>query len=187
MFSNSFIIFYCNFLLKGGEANGTLLKLLKNEKYIKLKGRVTELSFVQNINKIGFGACYLCELLINVDIPEGITELCKSSFEGCAGLLNVKFPTTLKKVDKWAFKECSSIESLDLSHTDLETIGENAFGNCSMLKSLRLNSTIGNPKDPPFTGCSNLVPSYIYNGGRNWSYNTLTQLFTYLRWKSTVR
>ena len=143
-----------------------------------MKRKVTELSFVQNIKQIGQGACYLCELLINVDIPEGITELCESSFQGCAGLLNVKFPTTLKKVDKWAFKECSSIESLDLSHTDLETIGNGAFGYCSELKSLRLKSTIGNPEGDPFTGCSKLVPSYIYNRGN---------IFTYLRWKSTVR
>ncbi|GMI13957.1 hypothetical protein TrLO_g7630 [Triparma laevis f. longispina] len=160
-----------------------LAKHLHYDKFVELKRKVTELSFVPNIKKNGHGVCYLCELLVNVSIPEGIDEISESSFWGCTGLLNVKFPKSLKKIDNGAFKECTSVESLDLSHTLLESIGGSAFEKCSALKSLRLNSVVKPPGTNAFQGCFKLAPSTIYN--EDSGCDATPDIFTYLQWKSS--
>jgi hypothetical protein len=53
------------------------------------------------------------------------------------------------------------IEAMDLSHTLLNSICEEAFYYCSELKSLKLPSSVQSAGEDAFYHCSKLVPSTI--------------------------
>ena len=122
---------------------------------------VTDVVFLLNITTIGQGACYYCESLVTVVVPEGIESIGEGAFFNCTSLLNVTFPKSLKSIGEGAFHNCTSIEAMDLSHTLLNSIGEGAFSNCSELKSLKLPSSVQSAGDCAFYHCSKLVPSTI--------------------------
>ena len=85
---------------------------------------VTDVVFLLNITTIGMNACFNCESLVTVVVPEGIESIGKYAFASCTSILDVTFPKSLKSIGDWAFSTCTSIEAMDLSHTLLNSIGE---------------------------------------------------------------
>jgi len=122
---------------------------------------VTDVVFLLNITTIGEWACYFCESLVTVVVPEGIESIGEDAFYDCTSLLNVTFPKSLKSIHDSAFNNCTKIEAMDLSHTLLNSIGEDAFSQCSELKSLKLPSSVQSAGYDAFIYCSKLVPSTI--------------------------
>ena len=133
----------------------------KAEALEEKRKNVTDVVFLLNITTIGEHACYRCESLVTVVVPEGIESIGEYAFYLCTSLLNVTFPKSLKSIGVSAFNICNSIEAMDLSHTLLNSIGEGAFSYCFELKSLKLPSSVQSAGVYAFVGCSKLVPLTI--------------------------
>ncbi len=75
--------------------------------------------------------------LQTINIPDGITVIAESTFEGCKLLKNIKTTpnSKLEKIEEWAFRRCDSLNNTDflknLSH--LTEIGDYAFSECYSL------------------------------------------------------
>ncbi len=54
----------------------------------------------------------------NTVIPESVTEIGDSAFEGCKALTSVTIPNSVTKIGGGAFESCWNLEELILCHTD---------------------------------------------------------------------
>ena len=66
------------------------------------------------------------ELIHELVIPEGVTDIRQYAFYRCEGLTSVTFPSTLVTIGDYAFCKCTSLE-IAIMPTSLKSIGENAF------------------------------------------------------------
>ena len=64
--------------------------------------------------------------IIDVVVPEGVTEIGEEAFKDCSSLASVTLPHTLVRVARKAFKGCTALRSVVLPH-GVRTIGEKAF------------------------------------------------------------
>ena len=74
----------------------------------------------------------------NTIIPDSVTEISSSAFEGCSSFTSIKIPESITKICYSAFKECSSITSIDIPCSVVE-ISSSAFSYCSSLKHINVS------------------------------------------------
>lgn len=91
------------------------------ERMMELEGR-TLVRFRVNIKQI--------------EIPEGIEVLAKSSFYDMRGIVDIKLPGSLKRIESRAFRNCIGLERVTFGGNAVQ-IDEDAFRNCTSLKSVR--------------------------------------------------
>lgn len=91
------------------------------ERMMELEGR-TLVRFRVNIKQI--------------EIPEGIEVLAKSSFYDMRGIVDIRLPGSLKRIESRAFRNCIGLERVTFGGSEVE-IDEDAFRNCTSLKSVR--------------------------------------------------
>lgn len=91
------------------------------ERMMELEGR-TLVRFRVNIKQI--------------EIPEGIEVLAKSSFYDMRGIVDIRLPGSLKHIESRAFRNCIGLERVTFGGSEVE-IDEDAFRNCTSLKSVR--------------------------------------------------
>ena len=75
-------------------------------------------------------------------IPEGVTNIPVSAFQGCTSLISVVIPSTLTDIDSYAFKGCTSLESITIPKNipNVDIFG--AFKGCENLSSIHYNGTL---------------------------------------------
>ena len=84
-----------------------------------------------------------------------------AAFGSCRSLTTVTFPATLTSIGEQTFNGCSSLENVDLLHTNLQELSRAAFANCSELKSVTIPDSLQTLGPHVFYACSKLVPSNI--------------------------
>ncbi|GMH91559.1 hypothetical protein TrST_g4248 [Triparma strigata] len=123
--------------------------------------QVTKVVFLLNITKVGDYACYYADILVAVDIPEGITIICDLSFAYCSSLKDIKFPKSLTKIGDFSFGGCFSLEQVDLLHTKVQELGQRAFYGCTSLREMKVPSSLQKFGINVFVRCVKLVHSDI--------------------------
>lgn len=102
-------------------------------------------------------------------VPDTVTQISKSAFEGCTALEEVYFQTDkapesddyvhesdLTLIEKYAFKGCTSLKLLDLTYCKVFTVARETFMDCVNLSTIRNSAAIGTAYDRAFMGCSSL-------------------------------
>lgn len=70
--------------------------------------------------------------LINADLGQGVEVIGRAAFAGCSEMKEIVFGNKLRHIEETAFWGCYGLKSMDLSNTQLETIGSHAFANSSL-------------------------------------------------------
>ncbi|GMH90250.1 hypothetical protein TrST_g7320 [Triparma strigata] len=122
---------------------------------------VKDVVFLQNITKVGNDACRFAVNLVVVEIPEGVESIGSHTFADCRGLNTASFPTSLRLIGEAAFFMCSSLDNVDLLHTQLRALGDSAFQFCSELQVITIPSSLQTLGVRVFWDCSKLVPSHL--------------------------
>lgn len=105
---------------------------------------------------------FRCDPVIEkIIIPEGVTSICNSAFEGCINLREVVLPTTLKSIGNYVFASCSSLQSIEIPHGITE-IKSGAFANCHNLESIAFPDTLELIEPAAFYSCSS-ISEIIFN------------------------
>ena len=78
--------------------------------------------------------------VVDLIVPEGVTEIRSNLFRGNRGITSVSFPSTLKRVGESAFAS-TAISSAYLPD-EVEEVGYRAFANCSYLTSARIPACV---------------------------------------------
>ena len=78
------------------------------------------------------------ELITELDIPDGVTEIKKYAFSGCSGLTSITIPNSVTSIGEDAFKGCSGLTSIIIPNS-VTSIGNRAFDGCNAIEKLELN------------------------------------------------
>ena len=82
-----------------------------------------------------------CTALKSIILPDNISMIDESAFEECNALETVTFPKSLKEVSTKAFYNCN-LKKVDLSQTQVETIGMGAFAHNAQCEEVYLPKTL---------------------------------------------
>ncbi len=135
---------YCGaYLLDARPEPGTTAKIKEGTRVIADHAfwgftKMTEAELPSTLVIIGEQSFAMCGLL-SVSIPESVTEIGGSAFNGCSALETVSFSgnSQLKTIGKYAFGDCRLLDHLYLPD-GLRSIGEQAFCGCGFLSDIRL-------------------------------------------------
>lgn len=116
-----------------------------------------------------------CESLRKVVIGESCSQirggLDSGAFQDCHSLTEVTFPASLKQIEMDAFMNCDHLPQVDLSHTQLTMIGQQAFTGCLALERISLPPTLLAGKmgmeSNAFLGCKSLASMEFPGGNDN--------------------
>lgn len=106
---------------------------------------------------------------LDIELPEGITEIADGAFENCKSVKTVTLPSSLRRIGAYAFRGCTNLTickafSSSLDHP--EPLGEGAFSGCSSLARSILNPCAPVTKIPKdcFSKCTCMIEFYFPDG-----------------------
>ena len=74
-----------------------------------------------------------CSSLIDLYVPDTVTEIGEYAFSGCSNLKSIHLPSGIKMISKGMFMNCKSLVKCYLSD-EIEVIEDDAFKGCSAMK-----------------------------------------------------
>ena len=97
--------------------------------------RLTDFVFGEEVEHIPSYLCYQLASLKNLVIPNSVTSIGTSAFDGCSGLTTVTIPNSVTTIGTSTFKGCTQMESVTIGEK-VESIGESAFAKCNSLTAV---------------------------------------------------
>ena len=102
---------------------------------------IIDLEIPDSVTELGIRSFYYCGMLETVKIGTGLTHIPDFTFYGCERLTDVKLARNTVSIGKHAFRNCKALVSVDLGNA-LEVIDTAAFMGCESLTNLVLPSTV---------------------------------------------
>ena len=89
----------------------------------------------------------------NTIIPNSVTSIGNSAFDGCFGLTSLNIPDAVTSIGRLAFRYCWNLTSIDIPNS-MTSIGEGAFDQCAGLTSIVIPGSVTSIGGWAFRGCS---------------------------------
>ena len=141
---------------------GTKYPWTSNDAIFKNCAGLIEVSIPNSISQIPDSAFYNCVGLKSVTIPDNINLIGEYAFYGCTGIADITFSKEIKSIKKSAFESCAGIKTLNLPEK-LVSIGESAFKGCSGLKKLDIPNSVTTIEQEAFSECYGLTEITLSN------------------------
>jgi len=77
---------------------------------------------------------------VHFDVPDGVKEIGRESFAGCASLASIHIPEGCTHIGDWAFWACKALTNVRMPDS-CEEIGTEAFGRCENLRAALVPET----------------------------------------------
>ena len=123
---------------------------------------LTSVTIPNSVTSIGESAFEGCERLTSLTIPNSVTSIGNNAFWGCSGLTSMTIPNSVTSISDNAFCGCSGLKSVTIPNS-VTSIGYSAFGGCSGLTSVTIPNSVTSISDNAFDGCSGLKSATIPN------------------------
>ena len=105
------------------------------------------------------------DLVIDLVIPDNVTNINKSAFYNCKRIISVTIPDSVASIGNYAFSDCSSLTSVTIGN-NVTSIGEGAFYDCSRLVEVMNNSNLGIKKGSNLNGWVGFYAVNVKNVGK---------------------
>ena len=117
----------------------------------------------EGISMIEESAFEGCVGQTSIVMPEGVKEIGRDAFSGCTGLTNIVIPDSVTEINGGAFFGCTSLTSIVIPKGVTE-IGESAFGGCVGLTSVVIPEGVTEIGWGAFKDCTSLTSIVIPKG-----------------------
>ena len=126
---------------------------------------VTSLTLPDSITSIGGSAFEGCEGLTALVLPDNVTEIGGSAFRNCSALTSISVPSGVKTLYSATFSGCTSLTTVTLPE-GLETIESQVFMGCRALSELEIPDSVVKIGANAFSGCSAnvTIPAGVTSG-----------------------
>ena len=124
----------------------------------------TALTYIQipnTVTSISNTAFQGCTSLTSINIPDTVTSIedgaiTKGAFRGCSNLVSITIPESVKSIGSNAFQECYKLASITIPE-GVTSIGNSTFNGCSSLASITIPESVKSIGSSGFYGCSKLT------------------------------
>ena len=116
-----------------------------------------------DITSIGSSAFEGCGSLTSITLPSSVTSIGEYAFYYCSGLTSITLPSSVTSIGNYAFSDCESLTSIDLPES-LTSIGEEAFYYCYELTSITIPANVTSIGSSAFSQCINLISMVVESG-----------------------
>ena len=113
------------------------------------EGQVT---IPNSVTEIGSSAFEGCTNLTQVTIPDSVTTIGRSAFWGCTSLTQVTIPNSVTKIGFRAFQGCTNLTEIVLPD-GLKSLEVGTFAGCTSLKDIKLPADLTEIDFSSFAGC----------------------------------
>ena len=149
---------WCKISFEEGNANP-----LFYAEHMYLNGKeVVNLVIPNGITEIGGLAFYGCKGLTSITIPNSVTNIDSSAFSGCKGLTSIIIPNSVTSIGNSAFHGCSALTSVTIPNS-VTSIGNSAFCGCKGLTSITIPNSVTSIGSSAFNSCYRLTSITIPN------------------------
>lgn len=122
------------------------------------KSKIKTLEIQEGIKTIGANAFKDWKGLTSVTLPDGLTSIGPSAFQGCnhADFKLLNIPNSVETIGSYAFQGCSNLKNVTLSEK-LTSIENNVFANITALEKLVIPNSVESIGAYAFSGCTKLI------------------------------
>ena len=132
---------------------------------------ITKYAIPNNVTTIGNSAFNGCTGLSSINIPESVTTIGNKVFSGCKGLKNITISEGVKTIGEKAFYNCEGLTSIEIN---CDTIG-NWFSKNKSIESIVLGGNVKTIGENAFSNCTGLtnitIPNSVTTIGEKAFYN----------------
>jgi hypothetical protein len=115
---------------------------------------LSSVNIPNGVTSIGNSAFEGCSVLKSVNIPVSVTKIGSSAFKQ-VGLTSITVPGSVKEIEKETFASCGNLTSAKLCE-GVETVGNAAFQDCGNLETVSLPASLDSIDGWAFANCPNL-------------------------------
>lgn len=125
---------------------------------LKYRGnkQLIELVIPNDITEIEDNAFEDCEALEKIMIPDSVTEIGNYAFRYCYHLKQITIPDSVRKIGEKAFEACFPLTEIHIPHSVTE-IKTATFLNCLKLKDITIPDSVTKIRASAFAGCCSLT------------------------------
>ena len=117
---------------------------------------ITDLTIPDGVTNIGDELFYYCTSLTSVTIGNSVTSIGDYAFAYCTSLTSVAIPDSVKSIGDGVFYECNSLSSITIPDS-VTSIGEFAFKYCDSLMSVTIGNGVTSIGYQAFYYCTSLT------------------------------
>ena len=118
---------------------------------------------------------------MNTIIPNSVTSLGSSCFNGCTGLTSITIPNSVTSLGSSCFFGCTDLTSITIPNS-VTSLGDECFCDCTGLTNIKMkSSTPPTASGSVFDLCSSLTTVYVPKGAKSayivspWSYYKIVE------------
>ncbi|MBQ8319631.1 MAG: leucine-rich repeat domain-containing protein [Clostridia bacterium] len=123
---------------------------------------VTELVIPEGATEIKAYAFYYCSSLTSVVIPDSVTTIGNGAFDRCSSLTEIVIPDSVTSIGNSAFYACRGLTEFVIPD-NVTSIGDSAFCDCDNLTEIIIPDNVTSIGDSAFCDCDNLTGIVLPN------------------------
>ena len=115
----------------------------------------TSYTVPESVKDIAYSAFAHNQHLVNVTIPDEVTDMGTSVFNGCTNLEEVRLSPNLKSLPEFLFKHCEHLKSVTIPQ-GVTNLGLGVFSGCASLTSMTMPESVVSTDYAVFEDCTSL-------------------------------